>query len=122
MATAGPYSPVYQADTFYFISGQVGVEPNTKSVSSDIEEQTRQVMENLRRVLDTVGLQMNAVVKTIIFLKDIEHYQSVNKVYTSYFNQQLPARSCVEVSALPNINDQQLLIEIEAVAYRKSSP
>ncbi len=120
MSTYGPYSPVCQADNLYFVSGQIGVEPVSKLASKSIEEQTRQAIKNLQAVLATVELGLSSVVKTTIFLKDIKDYKIVNDLYMNSFPEPRPARSCVEVSALPKIGDHVLLIEIEAIATKGS--
>ncbi len=120
MSTYGPYSPVYQAGNLYFVSGQIGVEPVSKLAGKSIEGQTRQAIKNLQAVLATVELGLSSVVKTTIFLKDINDYKIVNDLYMNSFSEPRPARSCVEVSALPKIGDHVLLIEIEAIAMRGS--
>ncbi len=119
MATFGPYSPVYQAGEFYFISGQVGIDPITKQADKSIQAQAEQVLKNIQGVLDSVGLNLDSIVKTTIFLKDIDDYQVVNEIYMKHFAEPRPARSCVAVSALPKVGDHALLIEIEAVAMKE---
>lgn len=120
MKTFGPYSPIKQAGNNYFISGQVGINPDTKQASNKIEDQTHQTMKNLSQVLASNDLDISNLVKTTIFLKNIDDFKVINKIYESYFDQNLPkpARSCVEVAQLPKIADNPLLIEIEAVAYK----
>lgn len=121
MKTLGPYSPVTQAGNHYYISGQVGVNPATKNASSNIDGQTKQVMKNLEAVLETRNLAFTNLVKTTIYLKDITDFNIVNKIYESFFDQNSPrpSRACVEVSSLPNVADKELLIEIEAIAYKE---
>lgn len=110
----GPYSQAIQAGNLFFLSGQIPVDPKTgESVEGGIREQTRQVLENLKGVLESQGLGMEDVVKATIFLKDMENFTQVNEVYASYFPSSPPARSTVQVLKLP----QNAGIEIEAIAY-----
>lgn len=121
MKSFGPYSPIYQAGCHYYISGQVGVNPKTKQTSSKLADQTKQVMENLRAVLETRNLSLSDLVKTTIYLKNIGDFEEMNKIYESFFdkNTPKPARACVEVSSLPKVSESKLLIEVEAVAYKE---
>lgn len=112
----GPYSQAIRAGGFVFCSGQIPLNPETgELVSSDVEAQTRQVLENLSCVLESSGLCLNCVVKTTIFLKSMNDFPKVNAVYGNYFKENPPARSTVEVSRLP----KDVLVEIEAVAVEK---
>ncbi len=122
MSSFGPYSPIYKAGDYYYVSGQVGVDPASKKASAGISGQTKQTMENLKAVLDAKKLALSDLVKTTIFLKNIGDFKEVNKIYESFFapDAPKPARSCVEVSNLPNVADEELLIEIEAIAYKES--
>jgi 2-iminobutanoate/2-iminopropanoate deaminase len=122
--TYGPYSPIRRAGDLYFISGQVGINPQTSSASNNIETQTHQAITNLQSVLDSESLELCHIVKTTVFLKDIGDFESMNHVYSSYFDVLPPARSCVEVAKLPKLqgeSGEELLIEIEAIAYREKS-
>jgi len=121
MKTFGPYSPIYQAGSNYYISGQLGVDPKTSQASGDITDQTKQVMKNLLAILKTRNLNFSDLVKTTIYLKNIDDFKEVNNIYESHFNKDLPkpARACVEVSSLPKVGQSELLIEIEAVAYKE---
>lgn len=121
MNTFGPYSPIYRAGNNYYVSGQVGADPKTKTAAADIESQTHQVMKNLVSVLAGEGLELSDLVKTTIYLADIKDFARVNDIYDSYFKKNLPkpARACVEVSGLPEVADEKLLIEIEAIAYKE---
>lgn len=115
----GPYRTIVRAGDLYFISGQVGVNPATKTAPSDISGQTRQVLENMRSVLESACLIMDDVQKTTIFLRNINDFETVNQIYCEYFGEPRPARSCVEVARLPSVaKDNELLVEIEAVAYK----
>lgn len=109
----GPYSQAIQAGSFLFLSGQIPLDPqNGELVKGDIRLQTRQVLENLKGILESEKLEMKDVVKMTIFLKDIGNFNQVNEVYATYFPTSPPARSTVEVARLPR--DAQ--IEIEAIA------
>jgi len=109
----GPYSQAIQAGGFLFLSGQVPLDPKTgELVKGDIGQQTKQVLENIEGVLESQNLGMEDVVKATIFLKNIENFNQVNEVYSSYFPTSPPARSTVEVARLPRDAE----IEIEAIA------
>jgi 2-iminobutanoate/2-iminopropanoate deaminase len=109
----GPYSQAIQAGSFLFLSGQVPLDPKTgELVKGDIRQQTRQVLENLKGVLQSEKLEMKDVVKVTIFLKDIGNFNQVNEVYATYFSSSPPARSTVGVAKLPRDAE----IEIEAIA------
>jgi 2-iminobutanoate/2-iminopropanoate deaminase len=109
----GPYSQAIQAGGFLFLSGQVPLDPKTgELVKGDIGQQTKQVLENIEGVLESQNLGMEDVVKATIFLKNIENFNQVNEVYSSYFPTSPPARSTVEVARLP----RDVEIEIEAIA------
>jgi len=110
----GPYSQAIQAGGFLFLSGQIPIDPKTgELVKEDIRQQTQQVLENMRGVLESQSLKMEDVVKVTIFLKDMGSFTQVNDVYSTYFPSSPPARSTVEVARLPRDAD----IEIEAVAF-----
>lgn len=121
MSTFGPYSPIYKAGNTYYVSGQVGVDPKIKSAKPDIESQTHQVMKNLAAILAGQNLDLSDLAKTTIYLMNMNDFSRVNEIYGSYFKKNLPkpARACVEVSSLPDVADEKLLIEIEAVAYKE---
>jgi 2-iminobutanoate/2-iminopropanoate deaminase len=109
----GPYSQAIQAENFLFLSGQIPLDPKTgELVKGDIRQQTQQVLENIKGVLESQKLGMGDVVKVTIFLKDIENFNRVNEVYATYFPPPAPARSIVGVAKLPRDAD----IEIEAIA------
>jgi 2-iminobutanoate/2-iminopropanoate deaminase len=109
----GPYSQAVRYGSFLFCSGQIPLDPKSgQIVSGDIAAQTRRVMDNIAAVLRVEGLSFDHVVKTTIFLTDLGDFQTVNEVYGSYFKQNPPARSTVQVSALP----KDAKVEIEAIA------
>lgn len=111
-AAVGPYSQAIRSGNFVFTSGQIGINPLTSQLRVGIEEQTRQVLSNLASVLSAAGSSMEQIVKTTIFLTDIADFAVVNGIYAESFAEAPPARSTVQVAALP----LGALIEIEAVA------
>lgn len=115
-AAMGPYSAVVEANGFVFFSGQVALDPQTSErlTALDVGGQTRQVMNNIVAILGDLGLTTDAIVKTTIFLKDINDYAVVNEVYGAYMGEAPPARSAVEVANLPG----GFLVEIELIALR----
>ncbi len=113
-AAIGPYSPALKVGNLIFASGQIPIDPETgKMIEGDIEAKTRRVLENLKAVFEPYSIGLDNVVKTSIFLKDMNNFSWVNKVYGEYFKEKFPARSCVEVSRLPKDAE----IEIEAIAF-----
>ena len=112
-AAIGPYSQAVRSGNFLFCSGQIPLDPQSgQVVSGDIATQARRVLDNIRAVLKAEGLTFENIVKTTIFLTDLGDFQVVNDVYGSYFQQQPPARSTVQVSALPKGAN----VEIEVIA------
>jgi 2-iminobutanoate/2-iminopropanoate deaminase len=113
-AAIGPYSQAVRSGNFLFCSGQIPLDPKSgQIVSGDIATQTRRVLDNIGAVLKTEGLTFENIVKTTIFLTDLADFQTVNEIYGSYFKQQSPARSTVQVAALP----KEAKVEIEAIAF-----
>lgn len=109
----GPYSQAVQFGEFLFTSGQIAINPKTDELlQGNIEDQTNLVLENLQAVLLASGSSLDKVVKTTIFLKDMNDFSKVNEVYAKYFNDSKPARSTVEVSCLP----KNVLVEIDCIA------
>ena len=109
----GPYSQAIQAGPFLFVSGQIPLNPVTgEMVGGDIQQQTRQVLENIQQILESQRLGLQDVVKTTIFLKDMGNFSRVNEAYATYFPIEPPARSTVEVARLPKDSE----IEIEVIA------
>jgi 2-iminobutanoate/2-iminopropanoate deaminase len=110
----GPYSQGIQYGSLIFASGQTGIDPATGIMpDGGIEAQTKQAMANLEAVLKAAGSEMNKVLKTTVFITNMNDFSLVNKIYESFFQQNPPARSCVEVSALP----KNALVEVEAIAF-----
>jgi 2-iminobutanoate/2-iminopropanoate deaminase len=113
-AAIGPYSQAIRSDNFIFCSGQIPLDPKSgEMVADDIGAQTRRVLDNISGILKSEGLSLGDVLKTTIFLTDLGNFQIVNEIYGSYFNNQPPARSTVQVSALP----KGAKIEIEVIAH-----
>ena len=110
----GPYSPALKIGNLVFASGQLPVSPSTgEIVIGGIEAQARMSLDNLRAVLEPYGIGLDNVVKVTIFLTDMDNFSKVNEIYSQYFTDKFPARSCIEVSRLP----KDAHIEIEAIAY-----
>lgn len=115
-AAIGPYSQAIQAGSLVFLSGQIPLDPNTGDmVPGGIEAQTRQVMNNLKAVLDAVGLNLDDLVKTTIYLVDLGDFATVNRIYGEFFAEIPPARATVQVVALP----KGALVEIDGIAVRR---
>ena len=111
-AAIGPYSQAIIANGFLFLSGQIPIDPETGIVPDGIEAQTQQVLKNMSAILSSVSLSTENVVKTTIFLKNMDDFATVNAIYASYFPANPPARSTVQIARLP----KDVLIEIEAIA------
>lgn len=113
----GPYSAAVKVGQFIYLSGQTGLNPATNELAEGgIEAQTRQVLDNLKNVLEAAGLSLSHVVKTTVFLKDMTDFQVMNGIYAEYFTENYPARSTIQVAALPKNG----LVEIEVVAFDPS--
>jgi len=100
-AAIGPYSQAIATDGFLFCSGQLGMDPATSQLLEGVEQQAEQAMSNLEAVLSGDGLTMGDVVKTTIFLTDLDHFAAVNAIYARHVVEPAPARSTVQVAALP---------------------
>lgn len=117
-AAIGPYSQAIKTDNCIMTSGQLPVDPNTgELVTGGIKAQTAQALENLKAVLEAADSSMCAVIKTTVFIKDMNDFSYINEIYAKYFPVDPPARSCIEVARLP----KDALIEIEAIASLKNS-
>ena len=114
-AAVGPYVHAVEVGDMIFTSGQIGLDPATGVLKDSLEDQTRQVFQNLQAVLEAAGSDLDHVVKTTVFLEDIEDFAEVNRIYAEYFENEFPARSCVEVSELP----KEAMVEIEVIAVKK---
>jgi 2-iminobutanoate/2-iminopropanoate deaminase len=107
-----PYSQAIRAGDFVFVAGQLGLEPGAGEITGSIEEQTEQVLSNLRAILEEAGSGLDRIVKTTVFLTNLSDFQGMNEVYARHVGDTPPARSTVEVAALPS----GALVEIEAIA------
>jgi len=109
----GPYSQAIKSAGFLFASGQVALDPRTNEfLSGDIRQQTERVLENVKAILEAGGVNLHHVVKTTVFLKDMNDFAAMNEVYGKYFSSAPPARSTVQVARLP----KDALVEIEIIA------
>ena len=113
-AAIGPYSQAISAGNMLFTSGQLGIHPATGNLAEGVEAQTRQSLENIAAILESAGYSKANVIKTTVFIKDMNDFGTVNQIYSAFFGDHKPARSCVEVARLPK--DGQ--VEIEVVAAK----
>ena len=110
----GPYSQAVKYGNIIFTSGAIGVDPGTGAFADGgIQVQTKQCIENLKVILEASGSSLENVLKTTVFIKDMNDFSKVNEIYGKYFTEKQPGRSCVEVARLP----KDALIEIEAIAF-----
>ena len=114
-AAVGPYVQAVQAGNTLFSSGQLGLVPETGALPEGVEAQTRQSLANIQAILDEAGFAKSDVVKTTVFIKDMNDFAAVNAIYAAFFSDSKPARSCVEVARLPKDG----LVEIEFVAVKQ---
>ncbi len=118
-AAIGPYSQAVRAGQFLFVSGQIPLDPSTgQLVSDDITEQAHRVLQSLGAILETAGGSFEHVVRTTVFLTDLGDFAAINEVYASYFGDPAPARSTVQVAALP----KSVRLEIDAIAVLPEGP
>jgi 2-iminobutanoate/2-iminopropanoate deaminase len=109
----GPYSQAVKSNGFVFVSGQVALDPKSgEFVAADVRQQTARVLENLKAILEAAGVSLHHVVKTTVFLKDMNDFAAMNDVYARYFTAAPPARSTVQAVRLP----KDALVEIDAIA------
>ncbi|MEI2400033.1 RidA family protein [Paenibacillus sp. FSL R10-2199] len=111
----GPYSQAIITGNWVYTSGQLGMDPETAALADNVQEQARQSLSNVKAILEEAGASMEHVVKTTVYLKDMNDFAAVNEVYATFFTEPYPARSAVEVARLP----KDALVEIEAVARKK---
>lgn len=111
-AAIGPYSQAIRVNGFIYTSGQLGLDPETGELKDGVKEQTHQAFKNIQAILNEEGLGLDQIVKTTVFLNDMNDFAAVNEVYATYFTGSFPARSAVEVARLPKDG----LVEIEAIA------
>ena len=112
----GPYSQAIKVNGMVYTSGQLGINPVTGEMPDDLESQAHLVFKNLKAVLEAAGTDMDHVVKTLVFLSDMDNFVPVNDIYKQYFTSDYPARSAVEVARLP----KDAKLEIEVIAIEKT--
>lgn len=118
--TFGPYSPVRQAGNLYFVSGQVGVDMDSKVAPPGVAEQTAKALDNINQLLIEIGLTLADVIKTTIFVTNMGDFATVNEVYMRHFPEPRPARSTVAVKELPRVaTNCPVLVEIDAIAAKQ---
>ena len=116
-AAIGPYSQAIRIGNFLYTSGQIALDPESGIfLSGEIEEETEQTLKNISAILQADGLNLENVVKTTVYLSDLNHFSRMNQVYEKYFSKTKPARACVQVAALP----KGAKIEIDAIASSSS--
>ncbi|MBF1392118.1 MAG: RidA family protein [Prevotella histicola] len=114
-AAVGPYSQAIEANGFIFASGQLPIDPSTNAFAEGgVKEQTRQSLTNARNVLAAAGVDLSHVVKTTVFLSDMDNFAAMNEVYAEFFKEPYPARSAIAVKALP----KGALVEVECIAVK----
>ncbi|MDB2093308.1 MULTISPECIES: RidA family protein [Clostridium] len=111
----GPYSQAQKVGDLLFTSGQIPLNPSTGELVTEIKAATKQSLENIKAILEAAGTSLENVVKTVVYIKNMNDFGDVNEVYGEYFKENAPARSCVEVARLP----KDALVEIEAIAIIK---
>jgi 2-iminobutanoate/2-iminopropanoate deaminase len=109
----GPYSQAVKIGNFLFVSGQLPIHPGTNEMPESVAQQTKQSLENVKAILEAAGSDLQHVVKTTVFLQDMNTFTQMNEVYQSFFSGNYPARSAVEVARLP----KDALVEIEVIAF-----
>ncbi|MBB6623625.1 RidA family protein [Clostridium gasigenes] len=114
-AAIGPYSQGVIIGDLVYTSGQLPINPQTKVMESEIKSATKQSLENCKAILESAGTNLDNVIKTMVFVKDLKDFALVNEVYAEYFTKNFPARSCVQVAKLP----LDAMIEIEVIATLK---
>lgn len=113
-AAIGPYSQAIEANGIVFASGQIPVNPLNGEVPEGIAAQAKQVMENMKNLLGAGGASLANVVKTTVFIKNMDDFGVINEIYAQYFQTECPARSCVQIARLP----KDVLMEMEAIAVK----
>lgn len=111
----GPYSQAIDTGLFIFASGQLGLDPVSGELAEGVQEQARVALENVTAVLDAAGSSLDQVVKTTVFLQDMDDFAAMNEIYGQFFKEPYPARSAVQVARLP----KDALVEIEVIALKK---
>lgn len=114
-AAIGPYSQALNSGNIVFVSGQIPINPETGTMADTIEEQATQSLKNVENILKAAGLSMKNVIKTSVFLSDLNDFVKVNEIYAKFFTEPFPARSCVQVAAIP----KGAKVEIECIAIKE---
>ncbi|RST71133.1 RidA family protein [Siminovitchia acidinfaciens] len=114
-AAIGPYSQGIIVNNMFYSSGQIPLTPEGELVGGSVEEQAHQVLRNVQGVLEAAGASLDSVVKTTVFIKNMDDFGAINEIYAQYFSEHKPARSCVEVARLP----KDVLLEMEVIALVK---
>ncbi len=110
-AAIGPYSQAIKVGNMLFTSGQIPVNPENGEIPEGVEAQATQAMTNIKNLIEASGASMDNVVKTTVFIKNMEDFAAINSIYAQFFTKPYPARSCVEVARLP----KDVLLEVEAI-------
>lgn len=110
-AAIGPYSQAVRTGNLLFTSGQIPINPATGEIPEGVEAQAEQALSNVKNLIEAAGGKINNVVKTTVFIKDMNDFGKINEIYAKYFTEPYPARSCVEVAKLP----KNVLLEVEAI-------
>ena len=107
----GPYSQAVTVGNLLFTSGQIPIDPATGNIPESVEEQAHQAFTNVKNLIEAAGSSIDNVVKTTVFIKNMEDFAKINEIYATYFTEPYPARSCVEVARLP----KDVLLEVETI-------
>ena len=110
-AAIGPYSQAIRSGDLLFCSGQIPVDPATGNIPEGVEAQAEQALTNVKSLIEAAGASIDNVIKTTVFIKDMNDFATINGIYAKYFTEPFPARSCVEVARLP----KDVLLEVEAI-------
>lgn len=113
-AAIGPYSQAIEVNGMVFTSGIIPVDPQTGVIPATIEEQANQAFSNLKNLIEASGATIDKVIKTTVFIKEMNDFGKINEIYATYFKEPFPARSCVEVARLP----KDVMLEVEAVVAK----
>ena len=113
-AAIGPYSQAIEVNGMVFTSGVIPVDPQTGVIPATIEEQANQAFSNLKNLIEASGATIDKVIKTTVFIKEMNDFGKINEIYATYFKEPFPARSCVEVARLP----KDVMLEVEAVVSK----
>ena len=113
-AAIGPYSQVIEVNGMVYTSGVIPVDPATGNIAEGVEAQAEQAFKNLCNLVGESGSKVENIIKTTVFIKEMNDFGTINEIYKKYFKEPFPARSCVEVARLP----KDVLLEVEAIAFK----